>query len=185
MLSKVDLIKKLQNNISFEKNDFKRLDNIYYLTAVDLKAIINCPIYKAHTNEMFQMLATYYLHRLHNLRVLLHKCAESKCIDYKVIPVWKPRSILKNNAWEKIKGMISFIQDPANRHLQGDAETRMALRQMASDIQILMREFKVICVNYYNKIPDNLNSIIRVETVEECGPHSQNCQNFFCDYNRH
>lgn len=185
MLSKVELIKKLQNNISFEKDDFKRLDNIYYLMAIDLKVILNCPIYMAHTNEMFKMFATYYLHRLHNLRVLLHKCAENRCIDYEVKPVWKPRSVLTKDAWDKIKELSIYTQDPATRHLQGDAETRIAIRQIISDIQILMREFKIICVSYYNKIPDNLNSIIRVETIEPCRPHSLNCQNFFCDYNRH
>lgn len=182
MLSRVELIKKFHNNIDFSKSEFKRLDSIYYMVAVDVKSILDCPVYKAHTNEMFKMFATYYLHRLYNLRVLLHKCAESHCIDYTFKVVWKPRAVLTQSAWDNIKDLISYTQDPECSHFQEDAETRMAIRQIISDIQILAKEFKIVCINYYNKIPDNLASIIHVETVEESGPHSENCPNFFCDY---
>ena len=184
MLPKVEILAKLKRNALLRKEDFMRLDNFYYYQAADIKALLDCPVYKAHTNETFKLLGVFFLHRVYNLRVLLHGCAEMNCFKYDMEQVWKPRGDMTDHAWEVVKALSESTQNCLEPLFEIDAETRVCIRQMVGDIQLLMREFRIICVYYHKMVPETINQIIQTATIERDGPHPLDCSNDLCEYKK-
>jgi hypothetical protein len=184
MLTKGKFIKKLLKGDALEREDFIATDLIYYNQAVDIKAVLDFPIFHSHTCQDFRLLAIYYLHRCHNLRLLLQGCAEMKnCYNYVIDPVWVPDFFASKNFWNIVKDIEKGAQDPLDPHFQKDAETRIAVRHMLNDIQILLKEFKALYIFYRPfESDEGADRIITVSTVEKTTLHPRDCKNLNCEF---
>lgn len=184
MLTKANFIKKLANGDTLTREDFIATDLIYYYQAVDIKAVLDFPIFHSHNCEDFRLLAIYYLHRCHNLRMLLKGCAEIKnCYNYVIDPVWVPDFFASKDFWNIVKNIEKGAQDPLDPHFQKDAETRIAVRQMLSDVQSLLKEFKAMYTYYHpHETNEGADRVITFATVESTTPHPIDCKNLKCEF---
>lgn len=181
-LTKAQFITKLHKKYKLDKTDFITMDTIYFHEARDLKAIIDFPIYNAHTCKDFNFLAKYFLQRCHNLRLLLQAIAGLHCIKYDFEPVWNENFKVDPTVWVEIQSIEKYTQDPSDFYFDESAEARTILRQMLASVFLLLKEFEGLYVYYHPSCLEEANTIIKFANVEQVGHHKKPCKNPACQF---
>jgi len=178
MLTKEEFINKLQLGQHLDRSDFIEVDSIYYREALDIKVILDCPSFRMHANHNFKVLGLYFLHRSHNIRLLIKGCAEKRfCYLYECKPVWTPDFMLRKYHWNMVKEIQREFQ---GLRVEIDPESRMAIRHMICAVFTLLDEFKAIYISY-NPLATCLSKIITRSDVRRTA-HHPDCLNINCQF---